>query len=53
MPGEKLRESENVRLSGAFMVKKIRSKQYITVDNSSTLLYTVYRKGDNTICILY
>ena len=36
-------------------VKKIyENKQYITVDNSVRLLYTVYRKGEKkTICILF
>ena len=31
----------------------IRNKQYITVDNTHQLLYTVYRKGEKKICILY
>lgn len=32
---------------------KLYSKQYITVDNTHQLLYTVYRKGEKKICILY
>ena len=32
---------------------KLCNKQYITVDNTHQLLYTVYRKGEKKICILY
>lgn len=32
---------------------KLYGKQYITVDNTHQLLYTVYRKGEKKICILY
>lgn len=34
--------------------RKKQKKQYITVDNSFALLYTVYRKGETgKICILF